>query len=270
MNKKDFLENWKIFFNSFKLSSDFLYILFYDLLFYGIIRPLIYLFSYLMSRKMSAIDPDILSKLNSLANVTASQSLQIQQAAQAMNSFFYTLIIGVILMILITLFAFTLTRALIWNHLLKKKFDIKKYLRFNLLNLVLAVILAVILYILLKIRIGITGLFVKISFNFAVVLSGILYLLIFIAIIYFVSLVYINYTKKAEVFGSLTRVFRLIKTRFQKISISYLFILLASAVITLIAMLRWLLPVYLQSYLNYALVLIFLAWMRIYIVKIIK
>jgi len=248
--KKNNLEPWKLFIDSiknfkgifgvpeifkeflrtFRFKSNFLYILFYDLLFYGVIVPLFSLFSFLMNKKMVAVDPSILSNFNpsSLTNVTAAQTQQMQLALQSLQGFMYTLIIGIILLIIIGLLVFTLTRTLIWNHLLKKKFDIKKYLKFNLLNLLLA-LLAVILYVIIRIIAPfIINPLIRISFNFALFVSATLFLLIFIAVIYFVSLVFFNYTKKEEVFGSISKTFKLIKTIFHKIYISYLFILIYS------------------------------------------
>ena len=268
MNKKEFKEHWKILTDSFKLKADFLYIFFYDLLLYGIMIPLFSLFIFILNKKAEAVDPNILSNLNSVMNITAAQAQQIQQASQAVQSYLYTFLGAGLLFIIIALLAFTLTRALIWNHLLKKKFELKKYLKFNLLILLLA-FLAVILYIILRIIAPlIINIFLKISINFALILSSILYLLVFMAIIYFASLIYINHTKTGKIFNSFSKTFRLIKTKFQKISISYLFIFLVSIIVVLIAMLRWLLPYYLQMYFNYAVVLSFLAWMRIYITSV--
>jgi hypothetical protein len=271
MNKK-FLQKWKLFIDSLKLKSNFLYIILYDLLFYVIFVPIFLLFSLVLNNKAAALDPELIANIDaaSITNVTAAQTQDLRLLAQSMQNFIYFFAIGIILLIIICLLAFTLSRASIWNYLLKKKFNFKHYLKFNLLNILLAVILAVIIIIILILRTVIIMPLVLVSLNFALLISSLLFLIIFTAIIYFVSLIYINYTKTTKISEAFNKTFKLLKTKFADISYSYLFILVVSIIISLLARLIWFLPFYLQRYFNFAVILIFLAWMRIYIINVIK
>ncbi|MBW2981349.1 hypothetical protein KY343_00585 [Candidatus Woesearchaeota archaeon] len=270
MSKKSIIkEKWKLFINSFKLKSNFIYIALYDLLFYSVMILFI-LFSNILEKKSAAIDPDILSKLTSAVNVTAAQTQELQQMAQSMQSFIYFLIFGIIFLTIAALLIYTLSRTLIWNNLLEKKFDLKKYLKFNVLNIVFAVILGIILYIILRLRMSVMLFLVDISIDFALIVSSILFLIIFTAISYFSSLLYINYTLKPEIFNSFSRTFKLIKNKFQNISYSYLFIFITAILASLIARIFWLVPFQIQQYSNIVIVILFAAWMRIYILNVIK
>lgn len=264
------MEKWKLFIDSFKLKSNFLYIILYDLLFYVIIIPLFILFTVILNKKSAAIDPEILSKFTTMTNITAAQTQELELMAQSMQSFFYFFIMGIIFLIIATLLAFTLSRTLIWNHLLKKKFNLKKYLKFNILNILLAIALAIVFLIILKLRMPVMTILVNISLNFVLIVSSLLFLIIFMAISYFASLIYINYTLTAKVFNSFDKTFKLIKNKFENISYSYVFILITAIIISLIARIIWLLPFYIQKYFNIGVVILFLAWMRMYIIDVLK
>jgi hypothetical protein len=269
MNKK-LAEKWKLFIASLKLKSSFLYVVIYDALFWITAWILFSLFIFILDKKASAIDTDALSGFAALTNITAAQTQELQQLAQSMQGLFYFSIFGIIFLIAAALLLFTLTRAFIWNHLLKKKFNLKKYLRFNLLNILLAAILVIILLIIFIIRMPVMAFLVNISVNLALIVSSILFLIIFTAAAYFVSLAYINYTLTGKIFNSFDKTFKLIKNKFADISCSYLFILTAAIAVSFIAKLIWLLPSYVQKFFNMAVVILFMAWMRIYIVNVIK
>jgi hypothetical protein len=273
MNKKILEENLKLFIDSFRSGTKFLYILGYELLFYAVVVPLYLLFSSILDRKLEAINAmDILSKISqeSMMNVTAAQTQEIELLAMSLKNIISFFIIGLIIFIIVALLVYSLSRNLIWNYLLKKKFDRKTYLKFNLLNITLAIMLAVVLLILSVLRIPVIIALANISVDFAVVFLSSLFLVFYIAIIYFIYLVYINYVKTSKVFKSFNKTFKLIKTKFANIGISYLFILVFSIVISIAARLIWLLPAAIQTYFNLAVVLLFLTWMKVYIADVYK
>ncbi|MBW2966298.1 hypothetical protein KY342_04300 [Candidatus Woesearchaeota archaeon] len=267
-----FQEKWRLFLDSFRLKSSFLYVILYDLLFYVITIPLFILFPWLLNKKLAGIDPEILSRITStaLTNITAAQTKELEMAVQSMQNFFAFFIIGIIFLAIASLLVFTLSRALIWNFLLKKKFEKKSYFKFNVLNVLLAVIFAVIIFILARLRTLIVMPLVSASVLFAFIVTSLLFLLIFVAIIYFVNLVYLNYTEKSNVLGSFGATFELIKNRFLDIYPSYLFMVMVSIVISLVAQIFWLFPFAIQRYFNFAVFILFAAWMRIYILRVIK
>jgi hypothetical protein len=271
MAKKRLLkEKWKLFLDSFRLKSNFLYIILYDLLFYVITIPLFILFPFMLNKKLAGMDPDILYKMGSVMNVTAAQTQELEMAVQSMQSFFAFFVFGMIFLAIASLLAFTLSRTLIWNYLLKQKFDLKHYLRFNVVNIIIAVFLFIVYLIISKLRIAVLTPLVNISLIFAFVVSSLLFLMLFSAITYFVNLVYINYTKKSEIIGSFSAAFKLIKSRISDIFPSYLFIVAVSIIISFIAQLFWLIPFAVQRYLNFAVFILFAAWVRIYILGAIK
>jgi hypothetical protein len=243
------------------------------LLFYAIIVPLFFLFSFILNKKLESINGiDILSEITpeSMINASAIQVQELQALALTMTNFVYFFIIGVIVLIVVAILAFTLSRNLIWNYLLKKKFNYKTYLKFNLLNIVLPILLAILLFILLVIRMPFITAIANISVTLAIYVAALLVLIVYLAIIYFVYLVYISYVKKPKVFKSIRNAFRLIKTRFANIGISYLFILVFSIIISAAARLIWLLPAQVQTYFNLGVILLFLAWMKLYVADVYK
>jgi hypothetical protein len=274
MKNKILSENLKLFADSFKSKTKFLYVLGYDLLFYLIIIPLFFLFAGILNSKLGTINTmDIMSEISSgqpLTNITAAQAQQMQMLGAALQNLIYFFIIGLIIFIIVTILVFTLSRNLIWNYLMKKKFDRKTYLKFNLLNILFLVLILMVFLILAGIRIPVIMALANISVNFAVYVSSIVFLIFYIAIIYFMYLVYINYVKTSKISKSFRNTFKLIKTKFANIGISYLFIFVFSIIFSVAARLIWLLPAALQIYLNLAVVLLFLTWMKIYVSDVYK
>jgi len=272
MKKKNkFRDKWQLFLDSFRLKSSFLYISLYDLLFYLIAVPLFILFPLMLNKRLEGIDPDILSRISSadLTSVTATQTQELELAVKSMQSFFTFFILGVILLFIVSLLVFTLSRTLIWNHLFKKKFDWKNYLKFNAVNIILSAAILIIVFISLRLRTLILMPLVSVSVLFAFIVSSLLFLLTFMAFNYIINLVYLNYTQKPKIFGSIKETYKLIKNKFSDIYPSYLFIVFASIIISFISQLFWLIPFAVQRYLNLALVILFAAWMRIYIKRVV-
>ena len=179
---------------------------------------------------------------------------------------------GLLLLIVVSLFLFSLSRALVWNKMLGKKFTVHHYWRWNVLHLVL--ILPLLLY-------GFSYLLFKLLFNFLVsaithnqqafeVAGRIVDAFFLLFLLLFVGILYYYFTEKYRIFESFKLAFIFLK---QKIKITG--ILLSFSFCTLLFLsiigfsLKILFPLQL-AFLNVAqavLLLLFLSWFRLYLVK---
>ncbi|MBR9683051.1 hypothetical protein GOV03_00750, partial [Candidatus Woesearchaeota archaeon] len=112
------------------------------------------------------------------------------------------------------LLLYSLSRKLIWDYLLKKKFNKRTYWKWNSLNLVLTIMAVVYLFV--------SGLFrLLIEYLFSIfknqTMLDIIYnftnLVILFAFVVFLFLVYHSFAKKYKVWGSIGEAFHLIKTK---------------------------------------------------------
>jgi len=243
---------WNLFLKSFTLKPVFFFIIAYDLIFYAIITPCILIYKNIQLKKAAAL------RIANLETYVATASpAEMQALIQSMKSFIYFTIIGAILLLLIALFSYSFSRTLIWNYLLKKKFNTKKFLKFNLLNLFLGLFTLFLLSILLV--------FIRISLPIFITL----FYFILVAIFLFIFLLYMNYINIGKIFKSLA----LTVEKFnKKIGIAYLFSIAVFAVILLLMFLLNLIirTPYASTVTSLALLIIFTAWMRLYILSAVK
>ena len=220
----------------------------YDILFYIIFIPIFLLFSIIINNQAKALESVLSTDLSSYL-LSASQ-IEIALATADLKAFVLTLIIGGIAVFLIGLFAYSLSRSLIWNYLLKKRFSIKKYLKMNVLNFILLIALTIIFTF----------------YAFLLLLSrtvfGIILLFFALAIIYFMFTLYIEYTLTGRIFYSIGNAFKMMDKKVYLLSLPVFIIiglitvgigLLVNEVLSLI--------------ISLILISLFMSWMRVYAVE---
>lgn len=246
-NLKTFIESLKIF------NMKFLTIAVYDLLAYAIIIPLSMIFFYWLNAQAQTLN--IQGDLNSYL-LSATQE-QVKSVASNLQFFVVSLLAGGILLIAISLFAYAFSRNLIWNYLENKKFNRKTYLKSVLLFLI---IFSAYFAILIVFNL-ISSLLMPISAYIPTILANILILLM----LYFLFLAKYEYTKKEKIFASLGETLKKFKNKKTWIYYLYSFVvfLIFSLVISftnrLASINSWLILI------SFALILIYLNWLRIYI-----
>jgi heme/copper-type cytochrome/quinol oxidase subunit 2 len=167
-----------------------------------------------------------------------------------LRSFVLMFIIGAVILFVAGLLAYTLSRALIWNYLLKEKFSIKKYLKFNCLNLIMLIAIVIIL--------GIYSLLMLLN---RTIFSFILVLLV-LGVMYFAFNAKINFTKTGKIFESIGNAFKKINRNV------YLFCLIPFIAVMLITFATsFVLSQLLNTIASMILIIAFSSWMRIFILK---
>lgn len=203
-----------------------------------------------------------------LQQLLLSQPEQAQDIVLQLRSYVLFFLIGGLLFLLVTLALSSLSQALIWNILTRRKLSLKSYGKWNLFHLALLIPLLFILLLYLIIRIGINTLLPLIVTNqnvyaigsqFITALFGVFFLLWYFSSCY-------SFTATNNVWESLGKSFSLMKDQF--------FSLFTFSLLTIILLALLLLPfqnyffLYPQRglYVQGAVFLLFLAWMRVYLV----
>lgn len=243
-------KSWNDLKGSFRPDINCLKIILFDAIFYLISMPSLLLIGWLIKRKaesMSTIDlsPDLVTR----------PPQEIIAASSEIRSIFFFLIGGIILASLIILFSWSLSRALIYLNLEKKKLTAKNYFKFVGLNSILGLLLLITL-------LGFSTL-VKVQSSTTLLIIIIVFYLMFA---YFTSITYFYLAKTGEVFSSIGRA---LSTGVLKIG-SLIIPCIAACIIFFVLsfLLANYIPLQMQArtYLLLAFFIVFLAWARRYFV----
>jgi hypothetical protein len=240
----------KDFVNSFKPNIIWLYIMMFDLLFYGISVLLIKSVGSYLSEKSAAINLPV-------RDIAAMSAEQLKPLASHLQNFFIAIILLVILSFIIIMAAWSLTRGLIYSALLKKKFTKAYFKKFFLLNLFLTMPLAIILVFFTAIGLVLQGIFYHYKY---------VYYLVILAVSYYLAINYISFTKKNKVFDSIAKSLEFGIKKLHKLLLPCLLILIVSimlpAVISLIPI-----PLTAMPLISLIAFVLFMAWARIYFIQ---
>ena len=245
---KYFKTELKEFINSFKLKFNFIQILLFDLIFYIVVLPSIYLAALIINRQGVKVDTTLLTPE---AIATASE-LEITLLSSQVRSLVVWTLVSFAVVFILALLTWSFTRGLIYTKLLKQKFTLKYFKKFIGLNifLIMALIpILVFLAVLLKAEL----------MSFIVVSVALL-----LAVAYFISLIYIQFTKNKQlkVFASIGEGLSLGAKKFKKLLLPGILIIIVGYIINVISVR---LPP--STYTSIILFAIFMAWARIYFVS---
>lgn len=232
-------KGWEFFRDSFrKPGKNYLFVILYDILFYlGIYLSLILLKTTLESLNISTAEPESLEYLKDAA------------ASNVLTQLTFYFILFIIIIILI----YTLFKGLIYCKTLNKKFSLKYYYKFILLNLIWLTSCILISYALLRLLP---------NFYF--------FLLLLILWAYFTLILYIDFTEKLKIKSAIESLYKIGIMNFHKIITPYLYALAVFIIIALVSMLFIFIPDLLSSILSSILLLLFMAWLRFYLADAIK
>lgn len=267
-------KHFRTYLDSFKPKKELFYIFIVDVLFWGIIFGLFSLFGQIMQGKSWLLTkgktPEQIQQL-----LLTMQPEEMQAFFLQMKSFMVFFIIGLMVLGAITLLLFSLSRGLIWNKLVERKLTSKSYWKWNGLNL--ALIMPLLVYLLVFA-------IVKILFNLFIVLaitnqtflslaSDFINIIFLLGWLVFGFLVGYSFVKEYKVWKSLGEAFGLIKLKWKNIWRMFLLALGTAMVLGLALGLAGKGLIYQKELLvglNAVVFLLFLAWMRVYAVKIMK
>ena len=267
--------------NSFKLGKDFSYTFAAD----AITFSLLYLILNVGSSWW-------LTKLQALLAIVQEASVlgagQLPAVVPSPTGTLFLVFIPPIVMVIIFLFLFSYSRAVIWNHLLGKTVTAKTYWRWNVLNLSLLIplLLFTLLLVMVKVLFFVTlNQVVKIFplfylthttavDNIRLVLNYLVSFYLFLVFIAIVFSIYHNFARNYRIWNSIGAGFSQFNKNKKKILLALLLALVPALVLPLV-----ILPI--STQLLYAppwvlivlyiiLFSIYLAWLRLYLLKIIS
>jgi len=274
--------HFKNYFHSFKFKPTYWKTVFYDATFF-ILLTLI--FSW-MGRYLQQKSIEITAGKTpeQLQQMLASSPELLAVYLTQLKSFLVTVIILFFVLIIIFLFFYSLTRALIWNSLLKKKLTKKTYWRWNTLNLALIFPLLIfgIGYLIIKVIFGLLiNLILTINPDFYIthstgmeiirtVLNGTVSLILGLILLVFVLLTYYSFTQKYKVWVSIGEAFSLLKKKWSRIWRLILFSLITAVLLTLITYPLKMALLYrplILTLIQLVVSILFIAWLRMYLLQ---
>jgi len=241
---------FKDFADSFKPKISWLYIILFDLLFYGITVLLVKGVGSYLAGKSNAINLPVIEDL------TALTAEQVQPIASQVQSLVISTILLSILIFVVILGTWSLSRGLIYSILLKKEFNKKSFKKFILLNLFLFVVITIILTFFTAIGLILQELVLSYRYVFY---------LVFLVIAYYLSINYIIFTKHNKVFESIGKALEFGTKNMPKLLIPCLLILIVSLILTNIQPFLGI-PLAIAPFVSLIVFVIFMAWARIYFV----
>jgi len=234
--------------DSFKLKPNFLKIMLFDLLFYVITIASLFFFGFVISKYSEKIPAGMLN-----ADIFSRSPEELSLLASNMQGFYIAIIVSVIASIIITLAAWSLSRGLIYTNLLKKKLTPRYFFKLLGLNTLLAIIILILLVFL--------SVIVKI-----IPAAGYVLLALILIAIYFITLIYIYFTKSDKLFKSIGTALSKGTKAIPKLIFPCFLIIVVYILINIISsLIKKALQANTATYIISLLIfIVFLAWARIY------
>ncbi len=262
-----FKDNIKLFIESFRADKRILGITAaFDLILMGFIALFVYFWKSWISSSFSGII--------SLDLPTLTE--EILRQTTLLKSFFYSLIISLVVLGLLIFIVFSFFKGIIWCSISDKHFDLEYLKKFLLLNLVCIPLFIAVFFIFLII----TSLFIHLFGLIATSIQGSLATVLFIFLLFFIvfmplliytmiplSLVYYYFTKKNDIKYSFKKMFN---NAIKKIHLFYTPCLLITIVFVLISIVTiplGFIPESIAFWIFLIISFLYVAWARIYIIS---
>jgi len=207
---------------------------------------------------------------------------QLQQYTGQLQFYVVLFIILAVLTLIVFIFAYSYSRALIWNRINNKKLTKKTYWKWNSLNLAILVILFLYLIFYWLMMLIFNALIKLITYPFTsfamtrpdfirgtiTLLNAILASFLIILFLTILFLTYFNFAKNYRVMDSLSWAFKKVTSKFKLTLTIIFYALLTYLFIGLLGIgIKNIFPVVWSTIFNVLLSLLYLAWFRIYLVK---
>ncbi len=239
MKKSYFKRKWKEFLNSFKLSTSFIYVLLFDVLYVSLAILALVVFGKLAQ--------NLIMKLNALNLQEITNTTLMENQVKTLTSVMNSLLIYTILLLLVLFILCIITRALIWNIVLNKKLTLKYLGKFSVLNLIW--LLWIIPFILI----------LSTKNPYSILISSIILAILFI---YFTFVLYTIFTKEVKIGKSLKLCFKLGAGKINLFLLPMLFAIVVFVLVNIIVVAANLIVQ--SSLIALILLLLYTAWLRFY------
>ena len=268
-----FKKSWDGFINSFRLDARlFSLVMAVDFAFFALL--------YIIGRLWSVSLKTAASKLQSFSLGAAGldpQNIELMQAQIAsVNSAIYAILFSIILAVLVILLVYCISRTIIWNLIVNKKHNFKRFGKFMGLYLVWLAIwslpsAAIFIQILNKVLSLSSA--QAIDLSAAVTIPSHLVVSIYIlaiAVFHFTTILYIRFAETNKIFASIGSAFRIGATKIHHFIPAYLFIIVVAIILTLVNKALALLPKAIFMTISIIIAFLFMSWFRFYMADIVK
>lgn len=259
--------------HSFKLKADFWYTFLAETITAIVLGFLFLGFGKLLNSRAYAISGG--RSLEEFQQYLLSGSLDVsQQFLFDVRLFALLLVIGSLLLIMVSLFLFSLSQSLIWSRLCGRSWSKKRYWRWNLITFLLALIILPFFLVFLIVRV-IVSLIPVGGDVFQAVVSPSLSLIFAVLFLFFLILAYFSFMQRYKAGESLGNVFHLLKVKWSSLWRSFFFTMITVVLLSVILYFfqKFFLlyrPEWQRTLVSLFLFLLFLSWMRMYLVNILK
>lgn len=238
-------------------------LIFYDILFYALFFLSLVIYGRLLTilaENLSGVGLDFLFEQEA---ITGTALAAVEAQASTMQQFLVAFLVVSIIVILLLIAFWSLSRGLLWCNLLKRKFDIAFFKKFYPMN----ILWAIFFFAAFSLTLYAVQQFLPFrSFRFHPV-ALMVTLGIFSAVaLYFTELLYYRAVKEP---GILVPIKQALSLGFHGNALfPFLFVILTFAILALLSYLLKPLQDTIETYVSFALLLIFFAWMRYYLVRV--
>jgi len=199
---------------------------------------------------------------------------QLYQQNLILDSTISKIIIGFVVTLLLVFLLWCLFKGLIYNYILKKRFTLSYYLKFIVLNLIWSVFWIILFFIPVSYAYKMLEQSVTAgSFTaqtYAIPLSvPILLALMVIIMIHLTTVLYISFTKNPRIFSSIKKTFFLGIGKFHKFIVPYIFVAVILILLSFINLIFAIFPETAEMILSSIFLLVFIAWFRFYLIRVI-
>jgi len=224
-----FKKEFSAFLKSFKVNKTLLYFAIVEIILIAILAGSLFSWAALLSPKSGAVS-------TAYSTVSGAEDLiGLSILAGTVKSFFIMLVFLSVLLLLIILFAFSISRLLVWSKLFKKRFKAKIYMKFTLLNLCYFLIWIPLIIIFILPVYGMAGNLGSNSgvgvYTFLIYLNVFLYLLI----AYFGLFAYKSFIEHKKIYKAISESFKHGFKAIPKLIFPFLLVLITFIIFNLVA-----------------------------------
>ncbi len=204
-----------------------------------------------------------------LQELMVNNPLEAKAILSSLTGFFTLFIVGFLFIFIGGFIAYSYTRKLVWNRLSHNRTKLWRWTGINITLLIVYILFLPIFLIIRFLATTLLGFFgiTSIYSNNIITLASLLFLVIF------TFLTYYNFSLCYQVFNSIGKTFSIIKRRWNRLWRAYLFIMLTTILLSLVTSFlkkQLLYQATLYSIITGISTLLLFAWIRIYLVRIIK
>ncbi len=270
------------FMDSFTLKKDFLYFFLADLITFSLIFISFSWFAaYLQRKSVEVMQGKSIEELQQL--LSSSSPEQVLPFLSGLRYFLIWAVVGIVLLAVFSFFLYSLSRAVIWNHVHHQQVTKRTYWRWNLLNLSLLIPLVLFGLVLFIVKIFV-ALIVNLAFslapvffalhstfaeNFKVILNGAVSFYLTLSFLVLVFMVYYAFSQQYKVWDSVGKGFSLFRKNWKTLRAALLFATVIALALSLVGIVvkRSIYSPNVLLFFNLALASAFLAWLRLYVLK---